>query len=379
MKKTSILKILLILTINLILIFLLVKVKAYDGELNNNKIRFGNMVVNGVGSIFIYNTTDNNYQISFQPIELTTELHETIIESHNTYDTEVDVSRGRINTKRAEVDNLREVFSQKVNEYNTAVSEGVTGEALENIEAAREQAEQAYYTAMEEESALVEQENTRLAGLYRETIGLYPNYNDSNWKNTTKDEESTLDNHYEFSVDITQYNGKKPYMIWAKLVESDNTTSYNAAILSITGSATPKVDLESFTLDKTELSLNIDERYTLIPTFTPADATNKVINWTSSNEDIATVLNGVVTGKSIGTTTITATSEDGGFVVTCEVTVLGGKTQNNKEDNKEEDDTTAPTNLPKAGGRVVLTVIIVGIIVLAIIYYKKYSKYNDVK
>ena len=54
----------------------------------------------------------------------------------------------------------------------------------------------------------------------------------------------------------------------------------------------------------------------------PADASNKVVAWSSDHEDIATVdANGLVTGVAAGTATITATTDDGGFTDTCVVTV----------------------------------------------------------
>lgn len=47
---------------------------------------------------------------------------------------------------------------------------------------------------------------------------------------------------------------------------------------------------------------------TLTPSYTPANASEGYISWQSSNEAIATVAGGVVTGVAPGTTTITATS-----------------------------------------------------------------------
>ncbi len=43
---------------------------------------------------------------------------------------------------------------------------------------------------------------------------------------------------------------------------------------------------------------------------------------TSSDTNVATVTNGVVKGISAGTATITATTKDGNFTDTCEVTVM---------------------------------------------------------
>ncbi len=50
---------------------------------------------------------------------------------------------------------------------------------------------------------------------------------------------------------------------------------------------------------------------TIKATISPSNATNKKITWTSSNEHIATVVNGIIKGKHSGTATITATSSNG--------------------------------------------------------------------
>ncbi len=61
-------------------------------------------------------------------------------------------------------------------------------------------------------------------------------------------------------------------------------------------------------LDETEVTLTADaQTKTFELTFTPEDATNTV-TWTSSDESVATVANGVVTAISSGTATITVTS-----------------------------------------------------------------------
>ena len=61
----------------------------------------------------------------------------------------------------------------------------------------------------------------------------------------------------------------------------------------------------------------------LSATVYPSDATNKRVIWCSSNEDVATVglYTGIITGKKAGTTTITATTYDGGFQASCTVNV----------------------------------------------------------
>jgi len=76
------------------------------------------------------------------------------------------------------------------------------------------------------------------------------------------------------------------------------------------------------TLNKTTLSLVTGDSETLIATITPADAENKNVTWSSSNEAVATVDNtGKVMAVGAGVTTITVTTDDGGKTATCEVTV----------------------------------------------------------
>lgn len=65
-----------------------------------------------------------------------------------------------------------------------------------------------------------------------------------------------------------------------------------------------------------------DETYTLTPVFTPANATNKKVTWTSSDTSVATVDGGVVTLLKKGRVVITAVSDDGGFTAACKINVL---------------------------------------------------------
>ena len=77
----------------------------------------------------------------------------------------------------------------------------------------------------------------------------------------------------------------------------------------------------AISLDQTTISLNQDKNeVTLTPSFTPSNAT-QTVKWTSSDENVAKVVNGVVTGVAPGTATITVKSTlDESVTATCDVT-----------------------------------------------------------
>ena len=60
---------------------------------------------------------------------------------------------------------------------------------------------------------------------------------------------------------------------------------------------------------------------TLVAIVSPADAKNKDVIWSSSNEAVATVTNGVVTPVAAGSAVITVTTVDGGKTASCIVVV----------------------------------------------------------
>lgn len=69
-------------------------------------------------------------------------------------------------------------------------------------------------------------------------------------------------------------------------------------------------------------SIEVGETVQLTETVLPSNATDKSVTWQSSNTAVATVgADGLVTGVSAGSATITVTTVDGGFTATCAVTV----------------------------------------------------------
>lgn len=82
------------------------------------------------------------------------------------------------------------------------------------------------------------------------------------------------------------------------------------------------VDVTSVVLNETTVNLKVDDTKQLTATITPSNATDKTVTWSSSSDAIATVdANGLVTGVSTGTATITATTNNGSKTATCEFNV----------------------------------------------------------
>lgn len=80
---------------------------------------------------------------------------------------------------------------------------------------------------------------------------------------------------------------------------------------------TPEEKL-TLTLDKQTAKIGVFEEITLIPSF--SDGTVRKLTWTTSNQAVATVENGVVTGVGLGTATVKA--ENGELSASCEITVI---------------------------------------------------------
>jgi Leucine-rich repeat (LRR) protein len=96
------------------------------------------------------------------------------------------------------------------------------------------------------------------------------------------------------------------------------------ALLTVTTSCSkeePVVSVSGLTINKTTLILTEGDSETLETTVIPGNATDKTVTWTSSNPEVASVDNGVVTALTEGTATIVAFTTTSGKMATCEVTV----------------------------------------------------------
>ena len=89
------------------------------------------------------------------------------------------------------------------------------------------------------------------------------------------------------------------------------------------------IEVEEIILSTNNVKLKVGDNKEITATVKPDNATDKELIWSSSDTTVATVSsNGKITGKKIGTATITVKSKDGKVVETISVTV----------DNDDDDD-----------------------------------------
>jgi uncharacterized protein YjdB len=124
------------------------------------------------------------------------------------------------------------------------------------------------------------------------------------------------------SVTATKGNGA-PYSIGAGRGGSCGTVTIDGKVGAISQSpyTYSGVHATGVSLSQTTATIGVGETLRLTANVTPADASNKSVTWSSSNESVATVKDGVVTGKAVGMATITVTTVDRGKKATCTVTV----------------------------------------------------------
>lgn len=109
------------------------------------------------------------------------------------------------------------------------------------------------------------------------------------------------------------------------------------------------------TLNKASLTLSVGEREKLAATIVPVNATNKAIEWSSSDTNVALVdETGRVTGISAGTAIISVRTKDGNHTATAIVTVKkaskassGSPNNSSNKSNKETlNNSTKTVNIP---------------------------------
>ncbi|MEM6641429.1 MAG: Ig-like domain-containing protein [Bacteroidota bacterium] len=133
----------------------------------------------------------------------------------------------------------------------------------------------------------------------------------------------------EYTIKIT---GRSQHLQFDKIVFYKNGISGNDAVYmaaSVTETtncsqsdvSTEYRALEGINIESESIELEVNASETIEVVFTPFNATNKTLNWESSDASVATVEGNVVTAVGPGAATITVISVDGGFSKTIDVIV----------------------------------------------------------
>lgn len=331
------------------------------------------IISNGSGTVTIKNSV-TDYTLYFQAVEIESSKYSQIKKINSDGDAELKKIKEEYTAMKAEVNNLKEVYDTASNAYTEGLKNtDLSDEEKQKLKASYETAKNNYQSKITEYNTKIDEYNNKAKEINSQIKALTPMYNENNW---TK----AIDN--KISIDITKFSGEKSYTIWVKLVTADGTY-YDESIYTMEGTKATEVNVTGITLDKTSISLTKDSKYTLTVTVTPSNATDKNITWKSDDENVATVSNGEITAKGVGSTTITATSNDGNYIATCKVTVTEKtikKDDEPKTDNtevkKDEDNTVAQGKLPYAGVSSMIIGVIIAIGILGIVFYKKYRYFN---
>lgn len=100
-----------------------------------------------------------------------------------------------------------------------------------------------------------------------------------------------------------------------------NPTGTTAPTTTPSTTTPSTVAVTGVSLNSSSVALTVGDTRTLTATVSPYNATNRTVNWTSSNTSVATVYGGVITARAAGTATITATTADGNKTASCTVSV----------------------------------------------------------
>ena len=132
-------------------------------------------------------------------------------------------------------------------------------------------------------------------------------------------------------------NATDKSVIWSSVDSQIATVDQNGKVTAISNGTTKilatageksaqcevivTVPVESLVIEPDELSIDLGQSGSLSAIIKPDDATDKTIKWESKNSNIATVTNeGLVSGVSLGETTITATC--GNITAECKIKII---------------------------------------------------------
>ncbi len=164
--------------------------------------------------------------------------------------------------------------------------------------------------------------------------------NTINVSNVTLDKQNvalTIGEESNIKATISPSNATEKTITWSSsdnsVVSVDNNGHIKAlkngtAVIKATSgngvsaicNVTVGIPVEKLTLSKTSTTLKVGASEKLYVAFSPTDATNRKVTWSSSDASVVAVEKGVITAKGVGTAIIGVTSTNG-KTASCTVTV----------------------------------------------------------
>lgn len=124
-------------------------------------------------------------------------------------------------------------------------------------------------------------------------------------------------------IDIKALKEGKVTLTATASYDEDESVEFTVVISDDEEYEEDDIFVTSIVLNPTAVNLNVGQNKAITATVKPSNATDKSITWESHNTSVATVdKNGKITAVGVGSTTVTATANDGsGVVATIDVTV----------------------------------------------------------
>lgn len=126
-------------------------------------------------------------------------------------------------------------------------------------------------------------------------------------------------------ITVTARDGSKKKTVCKVVVKNPSSGKGSKGSGGSSGASSGKRKVTDVSLNYKQISVAKGASRSLSAVVAPSNASNKKLAWSSSNKSIATVnQSGIVTGKSVGTVTITAKAKDGSKKsASCTVVVYG--------------------------------------------------------
>lgn len=180
--------------------------------------------------------------------------------------------------------------------------------------------------------------------------------------------EIAVENGVEATINLEGFISAQKNVLTIVFGAKDKTAGNGANLKAIEfGFTDAETVITGISLDKTTAEIEEAGTLTLKATVTGGSKIDNTVTWTSNNEEIATVENGVVTALKVGTATITATTADG-KTATCTVTVKAKAVKPDTSGSSNEESTEGCL------GSIGATSALVSVIGFAVIALKKRKK-----